>query len=55
MCILEWLSNKEVYVEQTSIFKNPEFSNHMKLHKVFYGLKQAPIACLTHFFWKIIL
>ena len=36
---------EEVYVEQSSDFKNHAFSNHIfKLNKALYGLKQAPRA-----------
>jgi hypothetical protein len=36
---------EEVYVEQTSDFKNEEYPNHVyKLYKVIYVLKQAPRA-----------
>ena len=36
---------KEVYVEQSPSFENPNFPNHVyKLQKALYGLKQGPRA-----------
>jgi hypothetical protein len=36
---------EEVYVEQPPSFEDEEYSNHVyKLHKVLYGLKEAPRA-----------
>jgi hypothetical protein len=40
---------EEVYVNQSSVFKDPKFPNHVfKLEKSLYGLKQAPRAWYEH-------
>jgi hypothetical protein len=48
--------SEEVYVEQLPGFEDPQFPNHVyKLHKVLYGLDQAPRAwyeCLKEFLLK---
>jgi hypothetical protein len=45
-----------VYVEQPPGFKDPRFPKHVyKLHKMLYGLKEAPRAgyeCLKDFFFS---
>jgi hypothetical protein len=45
---------EEVYVEQPPSFESEEYSNHVyKLHKMLYGLNQAPrvwYKCLRDFF-----
>jgi hypothetical protein len=42
---LNGLIKNEVYVEQSPSFMSEEYPNHVyKLHKVLFGLKQAPRA-----------
>jgi hypothetical protein len=43
---------EEVYVEQPLGFENVEYPNHVyKLHKVLYGLNQAPRAWYVRIFY----